>query len=58
MVGTGKAMIIDLHAQDILDYEWAPDRLSLAVSFYNPRMANQPLYIDQIALDGKRSRGC
>ena len=56
MVGTGKAMIIDLHAQDILDYEWAPDGRSLAVSFYNPRMANQPLYIDQIALDGKRSR--
>jgi Tol biopolymer transport system component len=56
MVGTGKATIIDLHAQDILDYEWAPDGRSLAVSFYNPRMANQPLYIDQIALDGKRSR--
>lgn len=56
MVGAGRATIIDLHVQDILDYEWAPDGRSLAVSFYNPRMANQPLHIDQIALDGKRSR--
>jgi Tol biopolymer transport system component len=56
LVGAGKAKIVDLHAQGILDYVWAPDGRSLAVSFYNPRMANQPLYIDQIVLDSKRSR--
>jgi Tol biopolymer transport system component len=56
LIGAGKAAIVDLHAQNILDYVWAPDGRSLTVSFYNPRMANQPLYIDQIVLDGKRSR--
>jgi Tol biopolymer transport system component len=55
LVGAGKATIVDLQARDILDYEWASDGRSLAVS-YNPSVANQPLYVDRITLDGKRSR--
>ena len=56
LIGAGQATIVDLHAQNILDYAWAPAGRSLAVSCYNPSVASQPLYVEQISLDGKRSR--
>jgi hypothetical protein len=56
MVGTGRATIIDLHVQDVMDYVWAPDGKSLAVSYYNPEAENPPPYIDRIGLDGAHAR--